>query len=400
MFYDRYNLSFLFVTYPQRPPAVVIDLVNGKPVTLPGPRQGAQNATWALNQEPFIGGLFDAAADARTLLRTGQVPQNFFFPPGRGLLTPAVDGVDPNSRTSYSEQASLEIDREIGKGFSVSAGYLFVVAHKLVRAENLNVPCPVGTTSVTRDANNVVIGCSGAPPGKSVFPGGIQYDAGLVYYTDNSGNSAFHGLTLQVNKKGGKYFRMDANYTFSKTLDDGTFTTFVSTPQDLYHRGLERANSNQDIRHRFIANFVADAPDKSWVRNFQVSSIFNAQSARPFTMFAGFDANNDTNPVTDRVGQAARNTYFGDKLIALDFRLSRYFHIHEGVRLQLFAEVFNMFNRSNVDEVFSVYGAPDFIGAVPRHYKDGVVDPANPDFGSPRTVFNPRQFQFAAKLTF
>lgn len=400
IFFDRYNLSFLFVTSPQRPPEQVIDLVNGKPVILPGPRQGAQTAGWALNQEPFIAGLFDAAADARTLLRTGQVPPNFFTPPGRGLLTVAVDGVDPNSRTSYSEQASFEIDREAGKGLSFSAGYLFVAAHKLVRAENLNVPCPVGTTTVSRDSNNVIIGCSGAPPGKSVFPGGIAYNAGLVYYTDNSGNSVFHGLTLQANERAGKYFRLNANYTFSKTLDDGTFTTFVSTPQDLYNRGLERANSNQDIRHRFIANFVASGPEKTILQNFELSSIINAQSGRPFTIFAGFDANNDTNPVTDRVGLAARNTYYGDKLVSVDLRLSRFFQIREHLKLQLFAEAFNLFNRSNVDEVFSVYGAPDFIGAVPRHYKDGVTDPANPEFGSPRTVFNPRQFQFAAKLIF
>src|SRR5207249_688189 len=44
IFYDRYNLGFLFVTYPQRPPAQVIDLANGQPVILPGPRQGAQTA--------------------------------------------------------------------------------------------------------------------------------------------------------------------------------------------------------------------------------------------------------------------------------------------------------------------------------------------------------------------
>ena len=63
-----------------------------------------------------------------------------------------------------------------------------------------------------------------------MFAGGIEYNAGLVYYTDNSGNSVFHGLTLQANERAGKYFRLNANYTFSKTLDDGTFTTFVSTP--------------------------------------------------------------------------------------------------------------------------------------------------------------------------
>ena len=410
IFFDRYNLGFFFVTSPQRPPALVIDLFNGKPVVLPGPRKGADSAGYSLNQEPTVltpTGVFvaNAAADARTLLLTGQVPPNFLFPPngagGRFLNTVAVDGVDPHSRTSYSEQASLEVDREIGKGLTVSLGYLFVSAHKLVRPENLNVACAPPAVA-TRNSDNVVVGCTGLPKlpnGKDLFSG-PEYNAGLVYYTDNSGNSVYHGLTLQVNERAGRYFRLNANYTFSKTLDDGTYTTFVSTPQDLFQRSLERANSNQDIRHRFIANFVASAPEKSLLRNFELSSIVNAQSARAFTIFTGFDANNDTNPVTDRVGASARNTFLGDKLVSVDVRVSRYFQIKEHVRLQLMAEAFNLFNRSNVDEVFSVYFAPDFIGSVPRHYKDGVADPANPGFGSPRTAFNPRQFQFAAKLIF
>jgi hypothetical protein len=135
------------------------------------------------------------------------------------------------------------------------------------------------------------------------------------------------GLTLQLNESAGQRFRLNANYTFSKTLDDGTFTTFVSTPENLYQRHLERANSNHDIRHRFIANFIASGPEKTIVRNFEVRSIINAQSGRPFTIFAGFDANNDTNPVTDRVGRSARNTYYGDKLVSVNLRLSRFFQI-------------------------------------------------------------------------
>jgi hypothetical protein len=422
LFYDRYNLGFLFVTSPQRPPAQNchrFDSSNtlippGVPcdvAILPGPRQGANTAGYSLNQDPTVlgpgpGGYFsNAAADAKVLLLTGQVPPNFFFPPnpatsGRFLNTVATDGVDPNSRTSYSEQASLEIDRELGKGLTISSGYLFVAAHKLVRAENLNVSCPVGATQ-TRNSNNVLINCTGGAQlfGKDLF-NGPEYNSGLAYYTDNSGNSIYHGLTLQASERAGKYFRLNANYTFSKTLDDGTFTTFVSTPQDLYKRNLERANSNQDLRHRFIANFVATAPEKTFLRNFELSSIITLQSARPFTIFAGFDANNDTNPVTDRVGLAARNTYLGDSLKSVDVRLSRYFQLREHVKLQVVAEAFNLFNRANVDEVFSVYFAPVFLGGVPRHYKDGVADPANPGFGSPRTTFNPRQFQFAAKLTF
>jgi hypothetical protein len=432
LFYDRYNLGFFFVTSPQRPPSQICHIFDstntaiapGAPcdqAAFPGSRQGANTAGYSLNQDPTVPGgpgfLSNAAVDARNFLvggmgpggpvAAGQVPPNFFFPPnpattGRFLNTVAADGVDPNSRTSYSEQASLEIDREIGRGLTVSAGYLFVSAHKLVRAENLNVSCPVGATQTRNPKNDILVNCTGGatlPNGKALF-NGPEYNAGLFYFTDNSGNSIYHGFTLQASEKAGKYFRLNANYTFSKTLDDGTFTTFVSTPQNLFKRNLERANSNQDVRHRFIANFVATGPEKTFLRQFEVSSIITAQAARPFTIFAGFDVNNDTNPVTDRVGLAARNTYFGDKLVSADLRLSRYFRIKERMRIQVIAEVFNLFNRANVDEVFSVYFAPDFIGGTPRHYKDGVADPANPGFGSPRTTFNPRQLQFAAKLSF
>jgi hypothetical protein len=115
----------------------------------------------------------------------------------------------------------------------------------------------------------------------------------------------------------------------------------------------------------------------------------------------GFDANSDGNPVTDRVGLSRRNTYRGDSLRTVDMRLSRTFHFAEHGQLQLIAESFNLFNRANVDEVFSVYGAPDFVGPVPQHFKDGItnVNPGFP-FGTPRTTFNPRQIQFAAKFTF
>ena len=43
LFDDRYNLSFLFITQPQRPNTIPGEM-------LPGIRQGADTATWVLNQ--------------------------------------------------------------------------------------------------------------------------------------------------------------------------------------------------------------------------------------------------------------------------------------------------------------------------------------------------------------
>jgi hypothetical protein len=363
---------------------------------------------------------------AATLIATGQVPPLFDTGP-KGTAVTIGDGlVDHRSPIPYSEQANLEIDREVGGGFTVGAGYIFVAAHHLVRAENLNVCPPSGE-------NNVATFCppAGAPPpdwpvGKEFFApapnvGNPLYtNGGLLYFTDNSGNSVYHGLTLQVNKRAGHYVTLNANYTFSHTLDDGTFTTFVSTPQDLYRRDLERATSNQDVRHRLVGNFTLEGPQHTFLRNFELSSIVTVQSPRPFTLFVGFDANGDTNPVTDRVGYAPRNSYQGDNLRSVDLRLSRTFHltkIAERMTMETAVDAFNLFNRPNVDEVTSVYGTYNFCnGLVPVHYKDSVSQmieaaqvggcPAagppipNPLFGGPRTMLNPRQLQASIKFSF
>src|SRR5262249_49350720 len=79
IFFDRYNLSFFLVTPPRGPPGEVIDLFTGKETFLRGPRRGASSAGYTLNQDPTVitpPGFFvaNAAADARTLLLTGQLP--------------------------------------------------------------------------------------------------------------------------------------------------------------------------------------------------------------------------------------------------------------------------------------------------------------------------------------
>jgi hypothetical protein len=124
--------------------------------------------------------------------------------------------------------------------------------------------------------------------------------------------------------------------------------------------------------------------------------------------------------VTDRVGLAARNTYWGDKLQTVDLRISQYFKFREKQKIAVALDVFNAFNRPNVNEVTSVYGTYNFCtGQVPTRYKDAAsrtiqtnplsfigTCPAagppfpNPAFGAPRVMFNPRQLQLSLKYSF
>jgi hypothetical protein len=444
-----------------------------------------------------------------------------------GACGVGAGGIDRHvSRLPYAHQASLQIDRQFGGGFALELGYLFVSAHKLVRGNNINVPCPVGTwksanpvaaqgwlnpngtlTPCENDPNHPsgpVLGPMGLGPifntlpfpevepnlplngpcplyyqqtlafprpcnvtglefgGGPFNPGGLS--AGLLDYNNDVANAAYHGLTVTATEKWGKYLNLTANYTYSHTIDNGNFTTFINLPPNQFDYAAERANSNQDLRHLLVTNFTLAAPDKSFLRNFEFSSIITLQSGRPFTIYAGQDTLGDLAGVsTDRTGgldQAglpgtscptidncrtliSRNTYIGKPLYSWDLRVSRGIHLTERLKLDLMVDAFNVLNRANVDEVTSIYG-PVFCGAnpvVPKHYNDAatlaiqsasgvscatqqaatvgstlpfpggwylermlipvnIPDKVPSNFGTPRTVFNPRQFQFAAKFSF
>ncbi len=274
IFADKYNLTFFFVPGPQRPPVITglprsnnqttgTYLLNSmflpSPCDLPGcpPSPYAPNLPPGTVPPPLVDSAFE------NLITSGSFPNNSLFAQGG-------TAVDRNLRAPYSEQASLQIDRQINSHFDFSAGYLFVAGHKLVRPIDLNVGPPIGQETGT---NKDIYAFAIKDPSIPAPPGGTPGTNGIFYFTDSTGNSVYHGMTLQFDARSGQYLQLHANYTLSKTLDDGTFVTFVSTPQSNAQRNLERALSNQDARQRFVANFVASGPQSTFLRNFDLSSI-------------------------------------------------------------------------------------------------------------------------------
>ena len=332
-------------------------------------------------------------------------------------------GMDHNSRTPYAEQGSLEIDHQFRGGLAVNLSYLFVEAHKLVRGNNINIPCPVGTTKSAPptdptpifpggppewvpgilNANGTLSPCTGTPTlGTGAIAGlgpffagaassGLQtVSSGLEDYNNDVANAIYHGGTLTVMERR-KNFNLTANYTYSHTIDNGNFTTFINLPPNQFDYAAERANSNQDARHRLVANFTAIAPQRGLWRNFELSNIVTLQSGRPFTIFYGSNTLNDVaGGATDRVGGSSfvsgscpavqncetmisRNTYIGDAEYIWDLRLSRNVHLSERYTMTLAFDAFNLPNHPNVDEVTSVYGSPVFCGGIPQHYNDALT---------------------------
>jgi len=139
----------------------------------------------------------------------------------------------------------------------------------------------------------------------------------------------------------------------------------------------QRALGDNDVRHRFTLAFLTESP-KEWpivVRDFKFSLLSSLQSARYFSMNAGFDTNGDSFPFNDRVGVSARNSYKGDPFYDVDLRLQRVIPFTERIKGEASIEVFNLFNRPNVEDVDHVYGLPDFVGPVPKEFGDHIAPP-------------------------
>ena len=136
-----------------------------------------------------------------------------------------------------------------------------------------------------------------------VFGSGLQtLNGGLEDYNNDVANAVYHGGTVTVIERV-KNFNLTANYTYSHTIDNGNFTTFINLPVNQFDYKAERANSNQDARHRLVTNFTATGPEDTFVRHFTLSSIITLQSGRPFTIFYGNNTLNDVaGGATDRVG--------------------------------------------------------------------------------------------------
>jgi hypothetical protein len=279
---------------------------------------------------------------------------------------PNITRIDPDIEASYSQQANLQIERELPGNALISVGYLHLRAQHVILSRNVNVP----TVPASAGIPNL-----GRP----------DPNWGNISRFESSGNSYYDGMVVSFNKRAARWANMRVSYTLSKTIDDaGNF--FFSSVQDNFNIRDDRGRSDNDQRHRLVVSGSFEAPEEGnrVLRGFQLGYIFTYGSRLPFNVVLGSDRNFDTNN-NDRPVGVGRNTGRGFDFASLDLRLSRTFRLTERVDLQLLAEGFNVLNRAN-------YGVPN-----------NTVGPGSQPlatFGQPTSAFDPRQFQFGMKVSF
>ncbi|MCW5976654.1 MAG: TonB-dependent receptor [Bryobacteraceae bacterium] len=283
------------------------------------------------------------------------------FPPGLNIN---ITTIDPRIQNSYAHQAGFQIERRLGAGLSVSAGYQWLRALHLILSRNVNVPTLTAAEAAARGVPNL---------------GRLDSRYGNVSRYEGAGDSYYNGLLLSAQYRPARRASVRLSYNFSKAIDDvGNF--FFSAPQDNFNLRDDRGRSDNDQRHRITASAVLESPfGNALLRGWQLAPLFLYTSRLPFNIQLGFDRNGDTN-TNDRPVGVGRNTGRGFDYASFDFRLSRTFRLTENWSLQGLAEAFNSLNRTN--------------RAVPNNTITA------PTFGRATAVYDPRQIQFGLRLSF
>lgn len=372
------------------------------------------------NQSPFfLLGLAFSPPFPNAFGRLANVP---------GTVTLQTYEFDPPP--SYVQQWNLSAQRELFAGLTATVAY--------VGSRGVHLP-----TSGNRNtsANFTLL-----PDGEKQFPVGVRNPLrnpafGLIRQTTHSGDSYYHGLQLNVERRFARDLQLQVAYTFSKSIDTSSDSTGVFTldaaqyAQDNYNLRGDRGPSVFDVRHNFSLNAIYRLPYKREpgargarrVADFllgawQLNSIVTARSGSPFNPVISFNNSNDGNSdnierpswapgftarsaVTGdpnryfnpnafvvappgRYGNVGRNALTGPGLFTVDLSLLKTNKIGERVTAQFRAEAFNLFNRAN-------FALPDVMTVFTR---DGSVPP---NVGQiTRTATTSRQLQFGLKLIF
>ena len=224
---------------------------------------------------------------------------------------------------------------------------------------------------------------------------------------------------------------------------NGTFNG-TDVPLDPFARGkrlgrsAEYAKSDLDERGRFVGSIVTHPSVDSFVGNkfaryaldgFNVSGTLTAQNGQPLT---GFLASGPASTIGDggltgaelslfnsgtngRVPDAIarRNAFTGPGIHNVDARVGRTFTLHENIKLEFFAEAFNLANHKNILGVstnlytFVNPGAAYNGGTCPATGNNGCIVPLAAgatafaaQTSTSSVLYGPRQLQLVGKLYF
>jgi hypothetical protein len=287
--------------------------------------------------------------------------------------------LDPNLRTSYTQQWNFTIQKKLPKNFYFDLGYVGSKGTRLTATYDGNRPIDIIVPTATTPS------VSSRRPYRG-FDG--------ISTTKSIGNSIYHSMQAKVERRVSGGLSILGAYTWSHSLSNADISSvgggsFLDAIQNYMNLAGERSNSAYDIRHRLSIAAIYDVP---WFRNskngvtrallggWQLSTIITEQTgfaaaiarnvdttgtgiASRVDMVEGqdpmlprdqrtrdrwFNTSAFTLAKPGQFGNAVRQPIHLPGLNQVDASAVKNFRFHETHTLQFRAEFFNFFNHVNL----------------------------------------------------
>jgi hypothetical protein len=265
----------------------------------------------------------------------------------------------------------------------------------------------------------------------TIIPAGVTvasltFPVSSINLLQNTAQSWYDAGYLNLRRRFSRGLSVLANYTYSKNL-----TNAPDFRSPMFESSIPQNNNNLDaekgpgcdIRNRFSLSLVYQIPGynvsnltRKLTSNWQLSTIFQAQSGFPFTISVfGDTANSGTvlgeNPIRANstgqpvfgpgtrtadlwfnpaafstppaytFGNVGRNTVYGPGMQTMDIAMVRNFAVTERLKFQIRGEFFNALNHTNLGTPNRFVNEPQF---------GSITDAATPG----------REIQLGARLSF
>jgi len=337
-----------------------------------------------------------------------------------------ISAFDPHLQLPYTLEWNSALEQALGAQQTVSASYIGSVGRRLVQSTLLSQPNPNFATAL-------LVG--------------------------NTAVSDYQALQLQFQRRLTSGLQALASYTWSHSIDTASAGSVYGNTSNAFVPSLSnRGPSDFDIRNAFSVGLTYDIPVpkaggliNTVSRGWSLQSVVQARSAAPVDVTDGYFVelnsfradirpdvvpgiplylygrefpggkafNNTPNeggpncigpfcpPPTDangnplRQGNLGRNALRGFGATQWDFAVHRDFAIHEPVKVQFRAEMFNVLNHPNFGPPVADLSFPQFgqsTQMLGQSLSGGIVGAGglNPLY----QVGGPRSIQFALKLMF
>src|SRR5256885_2951680 len=391
------------------------------------------------------------------------LPRTFtLLGPGTGFLKadpntvpPSAAGglnYQPNPSVPERFQWSLDIQREIVSGTTVSVAYVGARGEHLQYNPGINMFTPTCWPSNCTDNASYFF-----PAGPGIPRINPRFTTINAHRWD--GNSYYHSFQANLTRRFTNGLQYQGSYTWSRNLDTAA-TSFASGvvslnaggPQNPFNMRAEKGLSPIDPRHQFSSNVTYELPfakntrgiAKAVASGWQINLIVTLRAGVPFNIPSGYTGTDGlgrsrsgftqgTNsadrpslapgakihtsgttegcqgvpqgtklgtpslwfdpcvfilPPAGTFGNLAKNAVIGPGLANVDFALKKQFDITERKNLQFRAEFFNVLNHPNFGNMIT----PIFAGSTgARNGSAGrIID----------TATTSRQIQFALRFAF